>query len=400
MNKERLLLLVLGLFVHAFSILQYFDRQYHHILPELWTHSYLTTIIAFYILFVLLLFWNEPHFQISALSLRIGITLILMLPGRDNLSTLGFLIGLTVFECFIYFGKGVGWLVTLGYVGFEVGFSQMSLTLWSAPIAKGRPSEVLELILITLILAIASHGWLSQKKRIHQVCAENESLQASNDTLVLTNANLQAMIIQEQHNAVLEERRNIARDLHDTMACTLVNSLSLLDAYRITQKMNDDLQSSIGEASRLIRQCFVDIRKLLFELRQEDVAKRKNGLKDIQYIIDVFRKAAGIDILLSYNDVPLFPGSEISKVLYRVVQEGLANAVRHGKASRVFVIFHQYHGGIQLTIQDNGLGTDQIQNGFGLLGIAERVKVLQGTVFTQSEPGHGFLLRVWIPYQY
>jgi signal transduction histidine kinase len=89
----------------------------------------------------------------------------------------------------------------------------------------------------------------------------------------------------------------------------------------------------------------------------------------------------------------------VELTLYRAVQEGLTNVRKHARASRVdLTLDYQNAEQVCLTIQDNGIGSQDTNNGgFGLLGVRERVKLLGGEMAMETTPGAGFKLMVTLP---
>ena len=88
--------------------------------------------------------------------------------------------------------------------------------------------------------------------------------------------------------------------------------------------------------------------------------------------------------------------------MYRIVQEGLSNAAKHGHAARAVLEIHEDSSSIHLTVRDDGVGFDPqtVQtNGFGLLGMRERVELLDGTLQIESAPGSGTTVRAMLPVQ-
>lgn len=84
--------------------------------------------------------------------------------------------------------------------------------------------------------------------------------------------------------------------------------------------------------------------------------------------------------------------------LYRVVQEALHNCAKHSKASQVRVVVHQGQDGLSLTVQDDGVGFDPVQEkGMGLLGMEERITRLGGSFSIGSQPGKGTVLTIHLP---
>jgi signal transduction histidine kinase len=90
---------------------------------------------------------------------------------------------------------------------------------------------------------------------------------------------------------------------------------------------------------------------------------------------------------------------ELETAVYRIVQEALTNATKHGQASRAVVEVHERSGSVHVLVRDNGHGFDPAAEteGFGLLGMGERVELLDGTLTIESTPGAGTTVIVALP---
>jgi signal transduction histidine kinase len=113
--------------------------------------------------------------------------------------------------------------------------------------------------------------------------------------------------------------------------------------------------------------------------------------------VSIFRKLAGIEIELNLGNMPHFLSQDLGLALYRTVQEGLTNAVRHGRATKVRVSFWAKDDELLLTITDNGRGAGEIVKGIGLSGMEERLGALGGEVSASSAAEGGFALSVKVP---
>ena len=116
--------------------------------------------------------------------------------------------------------------------------------------------------------------------------------------------------------------------------------------------------------------------------KQEDVDKAVSELKNISE--NVF----GVS-----SDVRNFEDEE--NAIYRVIQESVTNAIRHGKASNVWISIEKDGPKLLLTIQDDGIGCQEMKKGFGTRHITERIEMLNGTV--QFDGSNGFAVHVQIP---
>jgi signal transduction histidine kinase len=125
---------------------------------------------------------------------------------------------------------------------------------------------------------------------------------------------------------------------------------------------------------------------------------RKRGMAEITGIIRLFRESTGIAVTFNMGDCPETWGGDLDYVFYRIIQEGLVNSVKHGRATEVSISFWQTDGDIVLSISDNGKGGAEGggESGIGLQGMRERLSRFNGTVETQSHL-FGFVLIVRVP---
>jgi signal transduction histidine kinase len=141
------------------------------------------------------------------------------------------------------------------------------------------------------------------------------------------------------------------------------------------------------------------LRETRSALRRLRVDKPHNvdSTRNIFKIISIFRKIAGIGIDLNFGNLPHFLARELNVALFRTVQEGLTNSVRHGRATRVRVSFWVAGNEVLLTIADDGKGALDVVKGLGLTGMEERIGALGGTVHIGVSPMGGFSLSVKVP---
>ena len=92
-------------------------------------------------------------------------------------------------------------------------------------------------------------------------------------------------------------------------------------------------------------------------------------------------------------------GPDVETAMYRIVQEALTNAAKHGKAKRAIVEVHENDADILLRVRDDGEGFDPSvhSDGFGLLGMHERARLLEGTFEIDSSPGQGTTIEAHFP---
>lgn len=190
-----------------------------------------------------------------------------------------------------------------------------------------------------------------------------------------------------------EERKRIARDLHDDTAQSLT---SLLVRLRLLERMGDPGKAREGllELRELAAETLEGVRRLALDLRPS--ALDDLGLAAaLRWYVSEFTQRWGIEVELEIVGLDGRLPAEVELVLYRVAQEALTNVAKHAQASRVKVTLEQRGRRVRLVLADDGCGFDveaalrSKERGLGLFGMEERLSLVGGKVSIQSQPGHG-----------
>jgi len=322
---------------------------------------------------------------------------ILAVPSASRPDSYGLMYFLIAFEGFVYLQSWSRPLPGLLSLGISAWLAHLRILLW------GRPADPVDMMSLGLAWADCLLGGILGFHLAHLLHVHDQEsrlireLRTTNMYLANTNMNLQDLAAQAELATMARERTRVAREIHDTIAYTLTNLVSLLDAHRERLQANGEMiPEEVVQARTLARDGLAEVRAVLRGLRPRS-DEGYSGLGNVMRLVEVFRQATGVEVRLSYGDAPQFPGEILEAVFYRVVQEGLTNAFRHGRATQIFVSFCRIREGIELTVRDNGEGAETVTGGFGLIGIRERVEELGGTVNVITQPGCGFTLRVWLP---
>lgn len=197
--------------------------------------------------------------------------------------------------------------------------------------------------------------------------------------------------------ATIKERNRLAREIHDSLGhyLTVVNvqieaSRAVLDSDR--PRALDGLR----KAQLLTQEGLAEVRRSVAALRASPTESRPLP-EALAELVDECR-AAGIDTRLTVNNDPraLTPQAELT--LYRAAQEGLTNVRKHAHASRAHVTLdYGSDRRTRLVVEDNGVGGNETNGGFGLLGVRERAQLLGGEVRVSSASGQGLRLEVELP---
>lgn len=194
-----------------------------------------------------------------------------------------------------------------------------------------------------------------------------------------------------------EERRRVARDLHDEVNQALTAILLRLEA--LAQDSPPERVAEVAELKRLASQAMDELLNLARQLRP--TALDDHGLVSaIEAQLRSFEERTGIAARLRTSGDPSGLDEETQTVIYRVAQEALANAGRHAKAANVELDLAAVEEGAELHVRDDGVGFDPgatRQDGLGLEGMAERARLVGGELDLRSSPGAGTELTLRVP---
>jgi signal transduction histidine kinase len=201
--------------------------------------------------------------------------------------------------------------------------------------------------------------------------------------------------------AVAEERARIARELHDIVAHSV--SVMVLQVGAVRHNLPDELERD-SEALRGVEQtgraALGEMRRLLGAMRSdgEDAERSPHpGLDRLESLIEEIGRA-GLPVRLQVEGERIALPAAIDLSAYRIVQEGLTNALRHAQASQADVLVRYGHGDVQIEVRDNGGGAQSGDGlGHGLIGVRERVKIYGGEMSAGTASGGGFLLSTRLP---
>ncbi len=200
-----------------------------------------------------------------------------------------------------------------------------------------------------------------------------------------------------------EERRRVAREIHDGPAQTLANVILRLE---ITEKLlSFDTQkagSELKDLKQMVRLNLQDIRRIIFDLRP--MALDEEGMVSaIHRYLDTFEKTYGIKCYLNVKGEERQLKSALGVTLFRLIQEGITNVAKHANSERALVMLEFSDEQILASVTDFGQGFDvkaaleSPGEHFGLIGIKERVELVSGQFEINSEPGKGTTIKFNIP---
>ncbi len=268
------------------------------------------------------------------------------------------------------------------------------------------------LINASVASALTWFGWIGneqQQRRAREVSALTEANARLEESL-RHNADLQEQLLtQARESGISEERRRLAREIHDTLAQGLMGIITQLQAAQgvgggeVGGAGARHLELAIG----LARESLTEARRSVQALAPEQLA----GARLPDAIQDVSRRWCelhGLEVSFTTTGTPRVMRPEIEVALLRTAQEALTNVAKHAHATRVGLTLSYMEDLITLDVRDDGVGFEALNGsgpprprdqpgGFGLGGMRQRVEGVAGTLAIESEPEGGTAVCAAIP---
>ena len=193
-----------------------------------------------------------------------------------------------------------------------------------------------------------------------------------------------------------EERSRLARDLHDEVNQALTAILLRLEA--LAQETPPERAPELVELKRLVNQAMEELLNLARQLRPS--ALDDHGLvAALETQLKRFSARTGVEARLDTGGDPDRVAEVVQTAIYRVAQEALTNVTRHAGATIVELVVAQTNGEVELRVSDDGRGFDPTARGrgLGLVGMAERARLVGGELDVRSAPGGGTTITLRVP---
>jgi two-component system sensor histidine kinase UhpB len=289
-------------------------------------------------------------------------------------------------------------------LGFVAGTALLALINWGFVKTALRPLRQLS--------ALADHLSLQEATIDRRFREENDpDIQQLAQTLHLLVGELEDSnrryreLSKRAINAQEEERKRIARSLHDDTGqalSTLIINLERLERQGFPEA--PEIEARMGAARALAADILNTLRKIISDLRPS-ILDDLGLVPAIRWYASTYLGSSGVELNLIAPDDNLQVPIELATTLFRVTQEAINNISRHAQARAASITLRKNGDSIYLRIEDDGRGFDVAQDSgqamerrhWGLLGIQERVELVRGEFMVVSEPGCGTLMEISIP---
>lgn len=276
------------------------------------------------------------------------------------------------------------WLVLIYLVAQVFAWGALSWTLWGRwPRADDLVTTASGYLFATMMF------FFLRRERVSRHRAENLSRE-----LDQANEKLRAFSGQIEELASTQERNRIAREIHDTLGhCLTVVNMQLETARALIASDAVRAEEFVGKAQSLTKKGLAEIRGSVASLR----ASPLDGVSlsaALQKLIETSLPPE-IDATVSTRGQARELPSRVESALYRSAQEALTNVRKHAQAKRVALeLRFEAPQGVTLIVRDDGIGCEKADGGFGILGIRERIHLLDGEMKVKTRPGEGLELSI------
>ena len=263
-------------------------------------------------------------------------------------------------------GTRITWLLFTCYCGLVLLLVQ-----------RAEPDNLFFAALVIIVPLASGRAWSERDREFEHARAETLALLTRRDEAV--------------SRAVAEERLRIARELHDATSHVIGVMVLQAGAANAQRTIDPDRARGALEIVQAAGQQAESELEALLDALAVPAQQELHLDRSLAALVDRMR-AGGLDITVNLSDLPSGP---VGETVYRAVQEALTNAARHAPGSRVTINVDK--GAVEV-VNGPGRGTRTAPgSGFGLIGLGERVRGLDGTLDAGPRPGDGFALRVTLP---
>ena len=222
------------------------------------------------------------------------------------------------------------------------------------------------------------------------------SLETKNNDLQVVNRQLSDHLSITKQLAIAKERNRISKEVHDILGHSVTLVISLLESCKYNIGNNKDfLKEKTIQSKEIIRGGFLELKKSM-KSQSKDIMDINSLIDDLERLIDDYEKS-GVNVDFYYKRADLQLPMQVYDGLYRICQEALTNALKHGHAKNITIRIKYIARKMDLVIIDDGVGSYQVVKGNGLKGMETRVADLSGFLSFGSPEGEGFNIHAVLP---
>lgn len=225
--------------------------------------------------------------------------------------------------------------------------------------------------------------------------SEKEQILRLNEELRDANQKLERYALDAERMAETRERNRLAREIHDTLGHSLTGIISGLEAcIMLMDAAPEATKEQMRAIVQIAREGITDVRQSVKALRPDALESMTLG-NALEKSVDDMRRSTGVSIDYECLAELSGMGQDEEEVVYRIVQESTTNAIRHGKADHIRIRITKEDNVLRIRVSDNGRGSKEVKEGFGLHHMRERLQMLGGTL--SYDGSDGFVIDAALP---
>jgi signal transduction histidine kinase len=387
-----------SLVFHILALLLFYAAAKENRLVELFATDFLVLLSSSFLLSLAGYVFSRQWIIGMALVLRLVALILIGIPFGDDMGVKVVLLLALIVESTFLLKTPVDFFFGPGAIAIFL-IAQRPYNVWGSAIPGPSLSMEIAIAGVSLVVLLFCATMKRLLVKMAAAARENTRLTESNGRLADTNLKFQESFLREEAELVREERKRIAREVHDSIAYVLTNLIMMMENAMDLHASDDvrllhHLQTTRDHAQKGL----IEIRQAIRLLRDRAVTGRSD-IAEIFLLAGAFEKASHITVdinIVSHEVMELGMTDKVTNTLFRLIQESMTNAVRHGKATRILVSIDYQGGELHVSISDNGTGSKEIIEGFGILGMKERLAELNGRIDIMESP-QGFALTARLP---
>ncbi|MFW5695038.1 MAG: sensor histidine kinase [Alkalispirochaeta sp.] len=283
----------------------------------------------------------------------------------------------------------------LGAIAF-MALQQGPTNAWSVSLPGVPAGDIAGYTIVNLLVLGTATVVRVLTTRLEAALDVSEEKNAVIQRLVDANMEYQRYALEVEQSTVRAERERISREIHDTIGYAFTNQRMMLEASTVLfDRDHQRLKALILQAQESLSEGYQHVRSALRELRTVGTT-RPNLNARILELTRQFSDISGVEVRYEAVGAGGTGSNELDQALFRAVQEGITNAFCHGAARSVTVTLSRRDGAVHLRVLDDGVGSEEVQEGIGITGMRERLAAFGGDVnYRNLSPG--FVLEVEVP---
>lgn len=262
----------------------------------------------------------------------------------------------------------------------DVAFSRFGMTIIT----------VFNLVLVVAIFSLARREIL-QRERIRKTLED----EVRERTAELSELSINLQKVQE------DDKARLAHDIHDELGSILVSAK--MDMSWVHSRLKDKdpaIAQKVARAMSVLDEG-VNIKRRIIEDLRPTLLDNLGLAAAVDWYVNETCQRGNLKCELAIDAAEIDVPNAVSIALFRILQEGLTNVLRHAKASHAWIVLRQENGGLSFSIRDDGIGmsqgSEQKKMSHGILGMRQRATALGGEFTIESSAGAGTAIRVFVP---